>query len=371
MTSRRNLLLSGGAVVVAGTAGALALGRDMGSLDAYRSAVASTRAALQRRPEIREILRYATLAPSGHNTQPWMFRVSGPRIEIHPDTARRTPVVDPDDHHLFVSLGCAAETLALASAAAGRPGDLSFAPAGPGVVVFESGPGAATASPLFGAIPRRQSTRGDYDGRPVSADELRALAAAATMPDVDLILVTDRSGMGRLRDLVIDGNSVQMADPAFLRELRSWMRFNPRDALHTGDGLFSATTGNPILPGWLGPGVFDLAFKAPSENARYARQIASSAGLAVFVGHEAGPQNWVSGGRAAQRFGLQATALGLKTAFINQPVEVAALRPALADLVGMKGRRPDLMMRFGRGSDLPYAARRPVRDVLAGGLADV
>jgi hypothetical protein len=41
--------------------------------------------------------------------------------------------------------------------------------------------------------------------------------------------------------------------------------------------------------------------------------------------------------------------LGLKHAFVNQPVEVASLRPELAALVGMTGRRPDLVMRFGYG----------------------
>ena len=70
-------------------------------------------------------------------------------------------------------------------------------------------------------------------------------------------------------------------------------------------------------------------------------------------------------GRACQRFALQATALGLKHAFINQPVEVANLRPESASLVGMAGRRPDIVVRFGYGPELPFSARRPVSAVLA------
>jgi glucose dehydrogenase len=38
----------------------------------------------------------------------------------------QTPAVDPDDHHLFISLGCAAENFAQASGATGRPGRLGF-----------------------------------------------------------------------------------------------------------------------------------------------------------------------------------------------------------------------------------------------------
>ena len=364
MNTRRTLLLGCGALAVGGGA-AYATVRDVGSLDDYRAAVALTRATLGTKPDIGELLRYATLAPSGHNTQPWAFRAAGDRIEILPDLTRRTPVVDPDDHHLFVSLGCAAENLALASRAIGRPAEVHFDPSSVGSVVFDFSRGNSIPSPLFDAIPRRQSTRDDYDGKSVSSADLRALVDAAAVPGVDLILITDRPAIDRIGDLVIVGNGAQMGDKAFVGELRKWMRFSPRDALRKGDGLFSATTGNPILPAWLGPTVFDLAFRARTENDKYRRQIASSAGVAVFVAEREDHEHWVQAGRAAQRFALQATALGLKCAFVNQPVEVARLRPELASLVGTPGRRPDLVMRYGHGPALLYSARRPVAGSLS------
>ncbi len=57
--------------------------------------------------------------------------------------------------------------------------------------------------------------------------------------------------------------------------------------------------------------------------------------------------------RQSKRFAPQVTALGLKVAFVNQPAELARLRPELAALVGIPGRRPDLLMRFGHGPTLP------------------
>jgi hypothetical protein len=63
------------------------------------------------------LVRYATLATSSHNTQPWKFKLEPGRIVILPDLARRCPEVDPDDHHLYGSLGCAAENLLLAAQA--------------------------------------------------------------------------------------------------------------------------------------------------------------------------------------------------------------------------------------------------------------
>ncbi|MGB9143018.1 MAG: nitroreductase family protein [Aestuariivirga sp.] len=365
MIHRRAILLGGGAAGLAGI-GATFLGlRQMGTMEEYDASVAATRAALSNTPDAIDFIRHATLAASGHNTQPWRFKIGDGRIDILPDLSRRTPVVDPDDHHLFVSLGCAAENLALAARARGRPGELRFEPANDGSVVFAFNTGPEDDSALSKAIPHRQSSRADYDGRAVSAADLRTLAEAGAAAGVDLVLITDRPQIDRVRDLVLAGNSAQMADAAYVRELKSWLRFSPREAMLAGDGLFGASSGNPILPSWVGRQVFDWVFKVEAENEKYARQLASSAGLAVFVGQGDDRENWVLVGRACQRFALQATALGLKHAFINQPVEVPTLRPDLAALVGLPGRRPDIVMRFGYGPPLPFSSRRPVETVLS------
>jgi nitroreductase len=363
--NRRQLLVGGGASALAG-AGVTYFGlRQMGSMEEYNASVVATRAVLSERPEMKDFVRYATLAANGHNTQPWRFRIGASRIDILPDFSRRTPVVDPDDHHLFVSLGCAAENLTLAAAARGQRGEISFDPADDGSVLFAFADGPSPGSALFDAIPLRQSTRADYDGKPVTVADLQSLSRAAAIPGIDLILITDRPQIDRVRDLVVAANGKQMADAAFVRELKAWLRFSPREAIQSGDGLFSALSGNPALPAWLGPRVFDWVFKTNAENDKYARQIASSTGIAVFVSKRNDREHWVLAGRACQRFALQATALGLKCAFINQPVEVASLRPDLASLVGLPGRRPDIVMRFGYGAALPYSARKSVQAVLA------
>ncbi len=366
MMTRRTLLIGAGAAAIAGAGVAGLSLRQMGSLEAYEASVAASRAELSASPGLLELVRYATLAANGHNTQPWRFRLGERRIDILPDHTRRTPVVDPDDHHLFASLGCAVENLALAAAARGRPaGEIGFDPAEDGAVTLAFGDGAVGPSDLFDAIPARQSTRADYDGSSVPTADLRMLEATADVPGVDLVLITGRAGIDRVRDLVVAGNTAQMTDAAFVRELKSWVRFNPRQAMAAGDGLFGPASGNPSLPDWLGPRLFDLAFRADAENDKYARQLRSSGGVAVFVSERDDEEHWVRAGRACQRFALQATALGLKHAFINQPVEVADLRPELATLAGLPGRRPDIVMRFGYGPTLPYSPRRPVAAVLA------
>lgn len=327
----------------------------------YEAWAARLRAA-PARADLMGVIRHATLAANSHNTQPWRFELENRSITIRPDLSRRAPVVDPDDHHLFVSLGCAGANLALAAAASGRPGELSLASDGAGLR-YDFVAGAPTPNPLAAAISQRQSTRTAFDGRTIPAADLLILERAADIPGVDLALVLDRPSIGRVGDLVLAGNEVQMGDPAFMRELKQWLRFNPRAAMASGDGLFSAASGNPVLPTALGRLAFDRVFTAASENRKYARQIGSSSGIAIFVGERADPDHWMRVGRSCQRFALAATSLGLKLAFINQPVEVARLRGDLAAVIGER-RRPDIVMRFGYGPALPYSPRRPVASVI-------
>jgi hypothetical protein len=313
-----------------------------------------------------ELVRYATLAPSSHNTQCWRFRAQPGGLAITPDMARRCPVVDPDDHHLFVSLGCAVENLAQAAQASGLHAEAMFDPAGEGAIAVRLAPAQARVTELFQAIPERQCTRGDYDGSALSVEELRMLERAGSAQGVRVLLLTAPAAMGQVLDFVVSANTAQMNDAAFMAELKAWIRFSHAEAVNSGDGLFSGSSGNPALPRWLGSRMMDLFFTASGENDRYARQLRSSAGIAVFVAERADRAHWVEVGRCYQRFALQATALGIRNAFLNQPVEVGAIRPRFAAALGLGPLRPDLVVRFGRGTAMPWSMRRDPSHVFDG-----
>src|SRR6266508_712145 len=53
------------------------------------------------------LVRYAVLAPSSHNTQPWKFRIHGNVVELYADLSRALPIVDPNNRELIMSCGAA------------------------------------------------------------------------------------------------------------------------------------------------------------------------------------------------------------------------------------------------------------------------
>jgi hypothetical protein len=73
-----------------------------------------------------ELVRLATLTPSRHSSQCWQFRVEDKVITILPDLLRRCPAVVLVDHHVIVSLGCAAENMAHAALANGQHAEARF-----------------------------------------------------------------------------------------------------------------------------------------------------------------------------------------------------------------------------------------------------
>ena len=329
----------------------------------YDAAADRLRAPLTIDPAFAELVRFATLRPNGHNTQPWRFASLAGGARIAPDPTRRTPAVDPDDHHLFVSLGAAAETFAIASEARGRPAAIAFDPAGH--IDLDTAAGPARDDPLFAAIPHRQSTRSEFDGRSVKSADLDRLVVGARIDGVSLTFVTDPARRTAVTDFVVAGNSAQLDDPTFVDELEHWVRFNAAAAEASGDGLFSRCSGQPTLPTWLGRTLFRRFLTKDSDNAKYVKQMRSSAGVAVFVGDRADPDHWVRVGRSFQRFALTATVLGIRTAMVNQPIEVPAVRADFARSLGAGGLRPDLVVRFGYAPPLPFSLRRPARAVIA------
>lgn len=361
MISRRNMIFGAGAAAVAGTA--LYAFNRRPSYDSIAQSIWQPPDTADM-PGLQYLVHHATLAANSHNTQPWLFSGSEKRATIRPDFSRATPVADADNHHLFASLGCACENMVLAAAASGNSSKVHYADGGDGPIEIDFGQGGERRDPLFDAIAERQCTRSVYDGRKVSGDDLDLLEKAANSAGCSVILLPDKPKIESALELILAANGEQVANPDFAAELLSWLRFSAASAIDKRDGLYSGCSGNPTLPDWLGRTMFGFVFTPQAENDRYAEQIRSSSGLAVFVSERDDKAHWVEAGRSYQRFALQATALGIRHAFINQPLEVAKYRPDFASLIGVVGKRPDLIVRYGYAPPMPKSLRRPVSDVI-------
>jgi len=359
MPTRRDVLGAGG-LALAG----LSLGSCQSANDEYEtvaagiwrhaSAVPDTLAGL-----LAELVRYASLAPSTYNSQCWQFRLARDAITILPDPARQSPAVDPDGHHLHVSLGCAAENLVQSGASIGLGSYVQVgAGAADGVTVrFELAP--PSPSPISRAIPARQTTRSLYDGRPVPAAELTRLERYARGPGVTPVVITDGGQKSRILELAVTASREWYANPARVAELRRWTRFDTATALATRDGLAPAPFDRTSLPPVIGSALFSLLETGDRATGRLVTEVRSAAGLVAFVAAAHDRPHWVEVGRSMQRFALQSTSLGIRHAWVNAVTEIPVVLPQLGMELGEPAGRPSVVLRFGYGPLRPRSLRLP------------
>lgn len=315
-------------------------------------------------PPILEFIRMATLAPNGHNTQPWHFSIQGSVVRILADESRHLAQVDPDDREQWISLGCALENLVLSAAAAGFASQVDAFPAGePACLKVTLQPDHPTSPDLAQAIPLRQSTRSLYDGKPVPSADLDTLQRQSEEAGVSTHVFTAADTMEPLIQAAMAGDRQQYQDKAFVTELITWLRFNENEAKKTLDGLYTKCMGNPSVPRWVGK-AFVAATPPDSMAKQDEKKLRSSSGLVVFASDQDDRQAWVNAGRAFERFALAANTLGIKTAFMNQPIEVPELRSQLQTALNLGTGYPQLLARFGYAPDMPRSYRRPVPEVL-------
>jgi hypothetical protein len=311
---------------------------------------------------MRELVRSATLAASGHNTQPWMFAITESAIEIRPDYTRRLPAVDPNNRELWISLGCALENLLIAAHAAGYATNVTYPDLVDSIRIHLT---AATSpeNPLFDAIRLRQNTRSAYDEQPVPNMDLSKIESLPLEPGVVLHLITSPTVREILTEYVHQGNLSQYADTAFVQELIHWIRFNQKEALASLDGLYTRASGNPEVPRWIGD-LFVVGTKPQQQADADTKKLRSSPGAVVITSQGESKSTWVRTGQVYERMALTMTALNIKSGFLNQPIEVATIRGQFQGAMGFGTELPQVLVRFGYADAMPRSLRRPIEQVL-------
>jgi len=305
------------------------------------------------------LVEAAVLAPSSHNTQPWIFAIVEGQVELWADRTRALPVNDAEDRELTISCGAALLNLRVAAAGENLVANAAILPdrREPDLlarVAFTPTSARPRDSALAKYITRRRTYRQRFAVRPVPDEALAAIAAAASREGAWFrALQTDAQREGTAL-LVAEGDAAQWANPHWRRELASWM--HPR---RRGEGLTVPGLAQPIAQAVVR--TFDMGKGVGARD----RQLADESPLLAVLGTPGdSPADWLAAGQALERALLTAVAHGLQASYLNQPVQVPALRPRLRKLLGQTGH-PQLLLRLGVPQRrLPASPRRPVSAVI-------
>ncbi|MBE9480411.1 MAG: hypothetical protein IMY69_01805 [Bacteroidetes bacterium] len=315
---------------------------------------------------ILKIIKYAAKAPSGHNTQPWKFKIGNDSISILPDFTRALLVVDSDNHALYISLGCALENLIIAAnqfdyetkVTIHNNGNETF------IQIDLYQVEEIKKTDLFNFIVKRQVTRNKYNPEKIQKEVLRELFDDVLDKCVQVKLFLSKTEIETLTPYIIEGTNLQFNNKAFVKELVSWVRFSEKEVLLKGDGLWSASMGLPNMGRCVGNFVMKNFVTAKSEAKRWEKIISKSEGFALFMVEKNDPEHWIKLGQAFQRFGLMATKMNIKHAHVNMPCEELPVREKMIQNFQLYEYTPLLLIRFGYSNPLPYSYRRNINEII-------
>ena len=305
------------------------------------------------------LLRYAILAPSARNTQPWAFSVQGNRVHLIADIRNTQPVADPDRRELYISIGCALENLLVAAEHFGFGHRVAYfpEPGGPDLVAtatFEPGgtPSDARAGATLASILTRHNDDGVFRPAPVPEWLRMRLLACCTDPDLQILLTGDRPFRHWIDALTLEADRTDFADPLFRRELKYWI----------GRGVFGSPPVREQLQRAASPQV-DLA----EHVARRDHAIVESAALLGLICALGDSHHLhVRVGQLFERLWLTATAMGVSINPMSQTMRHPRLRATVGEMLPSSGWTPQHFFRVGFGSSSAeqHTPRRPLDDVV-------
>ncbi len=193
------------------------------------------------------LAKYAILAPSGHNTQPWKIHIEDNTLLLYANTSRHLPYSGLKANEPLVSLGSFLGVLKLAAKGMGYEISVNYTNSKDKIARVEVIGKTRRSDELLEAIIHRVSNRNFYENKEVPESVIKNITAAkpervyfkvlSAHDDIDFIAIQ-----------TVDATKTIMGDAKFRLELSKWVRNN---ATRQYDGMPGFVQGIPTPPSLL------------------------------------------------------------------------------------------------------------------------
>lgn len=176
--------------------------------------------------KMRFLLRYAVLAPSSLNTQPWEFKLTNNSIVVLADKSKRLKVADPTMRDFYISIGCAITNIIEAAEGLSLETDLKLINTYrldrcAEIFVRESSKEPNKDS-LIDFIPHRFSDKGLYNKKSLAKSTYDTLAHISNN-SCSVILISDSSIKSEIINLAVEADRRIMSNIQFREEISRWL----------------------------------------------------------------------------------------------------------------------------------------------------
>ena len=310
------------------------------------------------------LVRYAVMAPSVRQSQPWNFAVRSGIAELGADRSRHLPKSDPEQRELVMSCGAALHHFIAAARHFGWYPDVEIMPAGTELMarmkLGHRREPSEMDTILFYAIHKSAVVPRPFkDSRKVPQDLLAELVTMGNTASTWLTLVKESNARETVAGLVSEGDVIQYRDAEFRAELAEWIkparRFPWRRALNESERA------GPIIAYFEAMRMMHLDRSASFAKLDHALAMNAPV-LAILGTADDDPRAWLHAGQMMASLLLRALAIGVHASFLNQPAQVPALRKRLCKELNLKGH-PQVLFCLGYAESESSGKSRTLHDV--------
>ncbi|PSB26268.1 Acg family FMN-binding oxidoreductase [Stenomitos frigidus] len=320
------------------------------------------------KPDEKEILVLASLAPSGHNTQPWFVQYLEPyHWIIGNDKTKWLPAVDPTQRETMLSIGAFMQNLEYAAGAFGYVCDWNLlATTNQDDRVMEVKLIKEKSKNAFDTakIKARRTVRSGFLSDVLKPEDVKYLVNAE-LEFIHYLPATSKESQF-INEQTIEANRLQAdRDPA-QQELADWIRFSSKDADQYRDGL---TTGSMEIEGTSGWVVRNFYGKndvmKPDFRSRgidqIKKEVSASAGWILITSQGNSVAMLLETGKRMQRLFLKVREKGIAIHPMTQILEETSTQRMLNQSIGIS-ENIQFILRTGyvKNYPPPVSLRRPV-----------
>lgn len=314
------------------------------------------------------ILYLSSLAPSGHNTQPWFVKYIAPyHWVIGNDKTKWLPAVDPTQRETILSIGAFVQNLEYAANNLGYNCAFSVvATSNQDTEIIGVRLSKTTAAIKFDIkkIKNRITVRSYYLSEAINKKDLNFLFN--NEPDFFHFLPNTSKEFTLINQQTIEANRFQSYHNDAQKELAGWIRFASKDAAQYADGLTIASMELSGIPAWVlrnfytKQSVMKKAFRDQNIDT-VTKQVAMSGGWLLITSKGNDVTTLLETGKRLQRLFLKVRERQIAIHPMTQILEDPAINETLNPSIGITDT-VQFILRVGyiKNYPEPMSLRRPV-----------
>lgn len=364
--NRKNFIAISGAAI-AGVGGFYYLFSDKRNFVRAEISTDST-VGISLKEDERIILYLASLAPSGHNTQPWFVKYIEPyHWIIGNDKSKWLPGVDPTQRETILSIGAFLQNLEYAAGDSGYTCQFTLLASSnqdENVVEVKLAKSVNAIQYNIQEITQRRTVRSNYLSDVLKQEDVDSLLNG----EIDFIRYFPGSSKEHLwlNEQTIEANRIQAFRDDAEKELAEWIRFSSADAKLHCDGLTLASMEIEGIPAWYLRNFYgkeDVMKKSFREQsiAKVVKQVSQSAGWLIITSKDNSVETLLETGKRFQRLLLKIRERNIAIHPMTQILEESSTRQIINSSIGISDTI-QFILRTGyiKKYPQPVSLRRPI-----------